>query len=264
MNPVTTSTLYGTDIQKFSKDLIKSLSNFKFSDELTDSNYISWSQAVFELMLSIDLDPFITKPNHEEPSLSSTENSKTRFIVTTFILNHLDANNNLQTRNHLSNPSDPHSLIYDPHKCWTFLKNCHAKITEAKLTAVTKALYAIKIQRNDTLSEYLDRFENLIQDFYVFRGQMTDHQSARMLIDSISTLSETTTELIHAQVVPLTRQGVADYLREYESCQGWNSQAMREANAAIGNSSQSTRKTTGRGRCTKEVCVGPNPEKECW
>lgn len=247
MDQITTTSSYGTEIQKFSKDLIKSLSNFKFSDELTDSNYISWSQAVFELMLSIDLDSFITKPNHSEPSLSAAENSKTRFIVTTFILNHLDANNNLQSRNHLSDPSDPHSLIYDPHKCWLFLKNRHAKSTEAKLTAVTKALYAIKIQRNDTLSDYLDRFENLIREFYLFRGQMTDHQSARFLVDSVTTLTETTTELIHAQVVTLTRQGVADYLREYESRQGWTSQAMREANAAIGTSSHSAKKPSGRG-----------------
>lgn len=40
---------FGTDLQKFSKDLIKSLSNFKFTEELTDGNYVSWSQAVSEL-----------------------------------------------------------------------------------------------------------------------------------------------------------------------------------------------------------------------
>lgn len=153
---------FGTAIQKFSKDLIKSLSNFKFSDELTDDNFVSWSQAVSELLQSIDLDLFITKEKHVDRNLSELENQKTRFIVTTFILNHLDGSNNLQSRNHLSDPDDPQVLIYDPHKLWTFLKNRHAKITEVKLTVVTKALYACNIQRNDSLSNYLDKFENLI------------------------------------------------------------------------------------------------------
>lgn len=49
---------------------------------------------------------------------------------------------------------------------------------------------------------------------------MSDHRSAQMLIDSILTRSETTSELIHAQVSPLTRQGVADYLQEYKTRQG--------------------------------------------
>lgn len=35
------SRTFGTAIQKFSKDLIKSLGNFKFLDELTNDNYIS-------------------------------------------------------------------------------------------------------------------------------------------------------------------------------------------------------------------------------
>lgn len=124
--------------------------------------------------------------------------------MTTFILNHLDSNNNLRTRNHPTDPEDPHVLIYNPHKCWFYLKYHHAKITEVKLAVVTKALYACTIHRTDTLSGYLDKFENLIREFYLFKGQMLEHQSAQMLIASIPTLSETTTELIHSQVVPHT------------------------------------------------------------
>lgn len=152
------------------------------------------------------------KENHSDQFLTEPEKIKTRFIITTFILNHLDSTNNLQTRNHLSDPNDPHVLVYNPHKTWTFLKNRHARITEVKLTVVTKALYSCTIGRNDSLSNYLDRFENLIREFYLYKGQMSDHQSARMLVDSISTLSETTRELIHAQVVPFSRQWVSDYL----------------------------------------------------
>lgn len=124
---------FGSEFQKYSKDLIKSLSNFKFTEELTDENYVSWSQAVSEWFRCIDLNVFITKPNHRESALSDAENKKTSFIVTTFILNDLDSNNNLQARNHLTDPSNPHKLVYIPFKCWTYLEDCHAKITEVKL-----------------------------------------------------------------------------------------------------------------------------------
>lgn len=125
------------------------MGNFKFSEELTDGNYVSWSQAASELFQFIDLDLFLTKDNFTDSSLTESENVKTRFIVTTFVLGHLDSNNNLQARNHLSTPSDPHTLIYDPYKLWSFLKNRDAKITKVKLTAVTKALYLSKIQRTE-------------------------------------------------------------------------------------------------------------------
>lgn len=115
--------VFGTALQKFSKDLIKALSAFKFSDLLTDDNYVSWSQAVSELLQSIDLNLFLTSENFFDVGLSDLENKKTRFILTTFVLNHLDTNNNLQARNHLSNPADPHTLVYDPYKVWYFLKN---------------------------------------------------------------------------------------------------------------------------------------------
>lgn len=154
--------------------------------------------------------------------------------------------------------------MYSPLKVWSFLKNRHAKITEVKLTAVTKALYSSKIQRLESLSNYLDRFKNLVREFYLYRGQMSDHQSARMLIDSIPTLSETTTELIHAQVVPLSRQGVAEYLREYETPQGWMSPAMREANSADASSHPRVNRGRSKKWCTEDECFGPHPEKECW
>lgn len=64
MDTQSASRSFGSELQKYSKDLIKSLSNFKFSKELTDENYNSWSQAVSELFRSIDLDQFITVSSH--------------------------------------------------------------------------------------------------------------------------------------------------------------------------------------------------------
>lgn len=115
-NSGTESRTFGTAIQKHSKDPIKSLGNFKFSDELTDDNYISWSQAASELLESIDLNAFIVKENYVDPFLSDVKNQKTWFNVTMFILNHLDNSNNLQSRNHLSDPIDPQVLVYNPFK----------------------------------------------------------------------------------------------------------------------------------------------------
>lgn len=149
---------FGSTLQKFSKDLVKSVSNFKFSEELTDDNYVSWSQAMLELLQSIDLDPFLSSEDYQDETLSVHQKEKTKFIITTLILNHLDSNNNIQARNHLSSPSGPHVLIYSPVKIWLFLKNRHAKITKVKLAAVTRALYACKIQQSESLSPYLDRY----------------------------------------------------------------------------------------------------------
>lgn len=256
--------VFGNSLQKFSKDLVKSLGNFKFSDELTDDNYVSWSQAMSEILQYIDVDPYLKKDPYVDKSLTDQENTKTKFIITTYILNYLDSNNSIQARNFLSCPEDPHTIIYSPSKIWIFLKNRHARITEVKLAAVTKALYSSKIQRSESLSSYLDRFENLTREFYLYKGQLSDHQSARMLVDSIPSLSETTTDLIHMQVVPFTRQGVADYLREYETRQGWMSPAMREANSADASSHGKMSKGRGKSRCTEDVCLGPHPERDCW
>lgn len=92
----------------------------------------------------------------------------------------------------------------------------------------------------------------------------TDHQSARVLVDSINTLSKTTRELIHAQVLPFSRQGVADYLCEYETGQGWTSPSMREANAVDVSSSSRPKRGSTKVRCTNTVCQGPHPEDDCW
>lgn len=85
-----------------------------------------------------------------------------------------------------------------------------------------------------------------------------------MLIASIPSLSQTTTELIHNHVVPLSRQGVCDYLRQYETRQGWISPAMREAKTVSLYGNTSSRRKNTRVGCTKDVCQGPHPEKDCW
>lgn len=89
---------------------------------------------------------------------------------------------------------------------------------------------------------------------------MSDIQSARLLIKTVGDrLSETTKELIHQTLKPLTRQGVTDYLKEYELRNGgFSTAATREANHTYASSSVASQSLskTGRVKCTREKCVG--------
>lgn len=252
---------FGSPIQRFSKEMINSLSKYKVSEDLTDSNYPTWSQSVKEVFVSMRLDKFLKISNHRDQNLSAEKNEVISFNITTFILNRLDEHNTSQVRNHLTDPDDPTEILYDPFKCWEYLKQRHNEITEDKLTAVTKALHGCRILKSDTLSLYLDKFENLVREYYYYRGQMTDTQSARMLILSIPSLSETTIELIYATVRPLTRKGVSDYLRQYEQRHEWSSHAIREVNGVSAGQSQ---KKNSSSKCTESECVGPHPARDCW
>lgn len=219
---------FGNPIQRFSKDMISSLSKFKVTEDLTDTNYPTWSQSVEDVFISMQLDKYLTVDKYVDKSLASEKNEITSLNITTFILNRLDDHNNTQVRNHLTNPDDPSEILYDPYKCWIYLKTRHNEITGDKLTAVTKALHACKILKSDTLTSYLDKFENIVREYYYYRGQMPDTQTARMLILSIPSRSETNVELIHATVKPLTQKGVSNYLRQYEQRHDWTSSAIRE------------------------------------
>ena len=98
---------YGTPIQKFSKEMINSLSKYKVTEDLTDSNYPTWSQSVKEVFVSMSLDNYIKIQNYSDDHLSKEKNRVTAFNITTYILNRLNDHNNTQVRNHLTNPEDP-------------------------------------------------------------------------------------------------------------------------------------------------------------
>ncbi|EGF96989.1 uncharacterized protein MELLADRAFT_114683 [Melampsora larici-populina 98AG31] len=128
-----------------------------------------------------------------------------------------------------------------------------------KLEAVTRTLYACQISKTESLSTFVDKFENLVREFYRLKGELSDIQSARMLIGAIPSLSIETKEYIHNTVVPLTREGVGSYLRKYEERHGWTCAAIREVNAV---SVRPTKKTSGE--CTPDECFGPHLSKNCW
>ncbi|EGG10777.1 uncharacterized protein MELLADRAFT_103084 [Melampsora larici-populina 98AG31] len=136
------------------------------------------------------------------------------------------------------------------------IQNYHNRISEDKLEAVTKALYSCQIAKTDSLTSFVDKFENLIREFYRLKGELSDIQSARMLMGAIPSLSIETKEYNNNTVVPLTREGVGSYLRKYEERHGWTCAAIREVNAV---SVRPAKKVSGE--CSPDECVGPHLAK---
>lgn len=236
-NPPDSSVLskgFGTPIQKFTQELPKTLARFSVSEKLSDKNFMRWSQSVKEAPMSLDYLPYLKKRNYTNPHLSDIEHKKVKFILTTWLLSLMDAENVQRCRAHLtvrSNNRDDNSLsdededkdeelamTYEPailwKFLWKFLRSHHQSISESSLIVIDTALHDMKISPSDSLVTHSDKFNNLMLDFYQYRGKMSDIQSARLLIKTVGDrLSETTRELIHQTVKPLTRQGVSDYLK---------------------------------------------------
>lgn len=170
---------FGSSIQQFSQRMNNALSKFKLSDDLTDENYITWAPLMSQLLRSLEFHHFVSVADHMDPNLTADENEKVKFNLTVFFLNHMDADNNNRVCNLLTHPTNPDEIVYDPFVCWFELKQHHNRISEDKLEAVTKALYSCRIQKGDSLKSFVDKFENLIREFYRYKGELSDAQSAR-------------------------------------------------------------------------------------
>lgn len=276
---------FGTPIQKFTQELTKSLARFSIVDKLTDKNFMRWSQPILETLMSLDYVSYVKKKNFKDPNLTVEQHNKVKFIITTWLLSSMDAENFQRCRVHLTVRSSNHDsdssddedddsddgliMTYKPAILWRFLKSHHQSISESSLTVIETTLHAMKISSEDSLVAHTDKFNNVMLDFYQYRGKMSDVQSAHLLIKTIGDrLSETTKELIYQTVKPLTRQGVSDYLKEYELRNGgFSTAATQEANstaASVQMSAQSVSRPS-RVKCTKDKCVGVHhtPE-ECF
>lgn len=276
---------FGTPIQKFTQELTKSLARFTITEKLTDKNFMRWSQPVLETLMSLDYISYVKKRNFKDESLSPEQHQKVKFILTTWLLSLMDAENVQRCRVHLTvratnedddssndddeDADDELSVTYEPALLWRFLKSHHQSISESSLTVIDTALHAMKISRDDSLVAHSDKFNNVMLEFYQYRGKMSDVQSARLLIKTLGDrLSETTKELIYQTVKPLTRQGVTDYLKEYELRNGgFTTAAIREANSSSSSAPEAaqTMSRTVRVKCTKEKCVGvQHSPEECF
>lgn len=218
---------FGTPIQKFTQELTKSLARFTITEKLSDKSFMRWSQPVLETLMSLDYVSYVKKKNFRDESLSTEQHQKVKFILTTWLLGLMDAENVQRCRVHLtfrstkvddeSSESDEDddeeqlSMSYEPALLWRFLKSHHQSISESSLSVIDTTLHAMKISRDDSLVAHSDKFNNVMLEFYQYRGKMSDVQSARLLIRTLGDrLTETTKELIYQTVKPLTRQGVND------------------------------------------------------
>lgn len=256
------SSVFGNSLQRYGQQLTNALSKFKVTADLEDGNYPTWSRSIFDNLETLELHHYVKVDGFEDKELTEDKVIKTRKVIVSYILNRLDKSNHSQAVNRLTNPSDPNSILYNPHSLWMFLKDRHYLINAQRLASVTKTLSTITIARGDSIPGYLDKFENLFIEFTRYGGKMDDTQSAIQLIDSIDRLTESTVEFIHSTISPLTRREVSKYLREYDMRHNFVTEATREAR----NVEQSAN-TVSRGRrieCTETVCKGPHPADRCW
>lgn len=134
-----------------------------------------------------------------------------------------------------------------------------------------KALHEYKQLPSDSLSVHFNKYERLLQEFYSYGGQKSDIQSVRLLMSATPCVAsnDTLTAVIDAVVVPLTRLGLVNYLKQMEENSTWTSPAIRETNYVSSNSA--TVKSTHLNsrykncrRCTEDHCLGPHKEENCF
>lgn len=257
-NTLISSKRFGTVTQQFSLDLTKSLSRYHITEKLINKNFSQWSQPVLEALMSLDYVGYVKKKAYKDPNIFNAEHLKVKFILTMWMLSLMDTENMRRCRVHLTvrspnldnNPddsddeSDDDSLMimsYKPSLLWKFLKSHHQSISESSLSLIDETLHSLIISSGDSLVCHMDKFDNLLLDYYMYRGNMSDVQSARLIIKTLGArLSETTLELIYQTVKPLMSRGVSDYLKEYEARNGgFSTASTREANMSVAASSSS-------------------------
>lgn len=132
----------------------------------------------------------------------------------------------------------------------------------------------MKILSSDSFKTHCDKFNNLIADHHQFRGKMNSSQAARKLIKSVKNrITKTTSELIHSNVKPLTREGVVQYLIDYENRNGgFVTPAMKVANLAHTELTQTQPESNNaenllrkKPKCTELKCISQtHTPEECF
>ncbi|KAG0140690.1 hypothetical protein CROQUDRAFT_12081, partial [Cronartium quercuum f. sp. fusiforme G11] len=183
------SLVFGTPVQQYAQKFLNILHKFQLTTKLTDENYYAWHQPILESFMSIDYHNYLLKPSFQASSLNDEQHEKAKFLITTYVLKLCDENNEALSHAILKVGSGIDSSIdYDPYKLWSYLKTRHFSITEGKLRIVDKALHEYKQSASESLTAHVDKFEKLIQEFYSYGGEMSDIQSARLLISTTPTV----------------------------------------------------------------------------
>lgn len=170
------SSVFGNSLQRYGQQLTNALSKFKVTDDPEDGNYATWFRSIFDNLETLELHHFVLIENYVDKEISADKLVKTKKVIVSYILNRLDKTNHCQAINHLTDPEEPNSIIHNPFSLWSFLKNRHYLINAQRLSSVSKSLSNVSISKEETLSSYLDRFENLYIEFTRYGGKMDDTQ----------------------------------------------------------------------------------------
>lgn len=238
MNPSIKSKGFGTQIQQFIQKLNSVLAKYHLDTKLSDGNFPDWSMGIKQVLKSIDYHKYLKKIDYRAGGLTDEQHLKVKLVITIWGLNLMDTDNKNRCQTMLrlrcerggddddtdtdtkreDDSDDDEEMVYEPSIIYKYLRNHHNKISESGLQAIDDAINNMKIHSSDSFKTHCDKFNNLMADHHQFKGKMTTSQSARKLIKSVQNrISETTSELIYSQVIPLTRDVVVQYLIDYEN-----------------------------------------------
>lgn len=276
------SRAFGTPLQQFVQKLTSVMAKYGLDNKLTDGNFPEWSLEIKRVLRTIDYHKYLTVSDFKAPSLTDDQHLKVKLVISIWLLGLMDNHNKtrcqtmLKLRNSgsdddeddVSVEEDDDDIAYEPSLIWTFLKNHHQKISEAGLQTIEDTLNDMKILSTDSFKVHCDKFNNLVADFFKYKGRMSSSSAARKLIKTVKTrINENASENIYNKVVPLTREGVVQYLIDYEARNsGFTTPAIVEAshsgyNAAAAHSGGGYQRRV-KPRCTEHKCISTTHDSE--
>lgn len=228
--------IFGTPLQQFVQKLTSVLAKYNVDNKLSDGNFPEWSLEIKRILSALDYHKYLTKLDFKYPGLSDDQHLKVKLVISIWILGLMDNQNKTRCQTmlklrmsknsdddeeELDESDDDDDVSYEPSLIWNFLKNHHQKISEAGLQTIEEALNDMKILDSDSFKVHCDKFNNLVADFIKYKGHMSSESAARKLIKTVRTrINENISENIYSHVVPLTREGVVQYLIDYEARNG--------------------------------------------
>ncbi|KAG0139951.1 hypothetical protein CROQUDRAFT_11028, partial [Cronartium quercuum f. sp. fusiforme G11] len=221
-----------------------------------------WCMPIHEAIQTLGYHLYLDTENYHDKSLSPEQHEQTKFVISTWILNHCDTTNDeLATHDPISHKN---TIDYDLYKLWKILETYHDRITEAKLAHVNKALINMTQSHSNSLKTHVEKFNALLRDYYKFRGDMTSAQAAHTLIGSLKPGYEVTIDVIYRIIKPLMYEQVKQELLDTEEERTFMTPAMVQA-----SHTESIYVNSTMQKCTREVCVGnsypkPHMAKDCF
>lgn len=226
------------------------LAKYGVDTKLTDGNFPNWSLEVKQVLKAIDYDKYLTKPDFRYPELTDDQHLKVKLVLSIWMMGLMDDHNKTRCQTMLKlrscrdvdddddddpdHSDDDDDIVYEPFLIWSSLRNHHQKISEAGLQTIEDAINEMKIQPGDSFKVHCDKFNNLIADYVKYKGKIFSSRAARKLIKTVKTrINENVSENIYSNVSPLTREGVVQYLIDYEARNGgFTTPALMEASQA--------------------------------